>query len=151
MENDVLFALWNCNYTGCANAYEDNRVSCGLDLVVKAMSKTFRDAAHSVHGAYPNGDAFATVLHVIVMWYWIALPVLLWVFAFAVFLGTVWKASKPGAKVWRNSLLLLVFMKVEGERKELDASIEVKSLKKRPKALRGVVRTKDGEEKFMSG
>jgi hypothetical protein len=150
-DNDVVFALWNSNYTGCADAYKDNRVSCGLDLVAKAMSKTFRDAAYSANGAYPNGDAFAPVIHVNVTWYWIALPVLLWAFAFATFLGTVWKASQPGAKVWRNSLLPLVFMSVEGERKEVDVSVEGKALKKRSEVLRGVVRTTDGEVKFMSG
>jgi hypothetical protein len=130
-DNNVVFALWNSKFIGCADAYKDNRVSCGLDLVAKAMFKTFHNAAYSANGAYPNGDAFAPVIHVNVTWYWIALPVLLWAFAFATFLGTVWKASKSGMKVWRNSLLLLVLMSIEGERKE--------SARRRIRPLRGRV------------
>jgi hypothetical protein len=149
--NDIVAALWNGNFTGCADAHKDNRVSCGLDLFAKALSKTFRDAAYSANGAHPNGDAFASVIHVNVTWYWIVLPVLLWAPAFVTFLGTVWKTSRPDAKVWRNSVLPLVFMGVEGESQETDTLVDGRALKKRSEALRGVVRTTDGEVKFMSG
>ncbi|KAF2828743.1 hypothetical protein CC86DRAFT_465487 [Ophiobolus disseminans] len=141
-DNDAVFALWHGNYTGCAEAYKDNRVSCGLDFAAKAMSKTFRDAAYIANGTYGNGDAFASVIHVNVTWYWMTLPVLMWIFAFTTFLGMVWKASEPGSKTWRNSVLPMVFMSVEegGEDRVVrDASVEQGALKRRAEALRGVM------------
>jgi hypothetical protein len=63
----------------------------------------------------------------------------------------VWKTSRPDAKVWRNSVLPLVFMGVEGESQETYTLVDGRALKKRSEALRGVVRTTDGEVKFMSG
>jgi hypothetical protein len=62
------FALWNSRYTGCAGAYKDNCVSCGLDFIVKALSQTFRDAAYNARGSYAKGDTFAPSIRVNATW-----------------------------------------------------------------------------------
>jgi hypothetical protein len=64
--SEVIYALWNGNYTGCAEAHKDNRISCGLDLVAKAMSRTFRDFNSIANSTSNNGNAFAPVIHVTV-------------------------------------------------------------------------------------
>ncbi|PVH92607.1 hypothetical protein DM02DRAFT_635211 [Periconia macrospinosa] len=122
---DAIAAIWNGNYTGHDCPSINNRVSCALELVTKAMSKTFRDRPWVINGTLgAAGEAFSPVVFVRVNWYWISLPACVWVLALVTFLGAAWNSRNSGVFVWRNSPLPLVFMRLHEERQGFDGVSE---------------------------
>jgi len=148
--DEVIFALWNGNYTECE--YPDNRISCGLDLATRAMSKTMRDFPYDMNGTQGAvGDAYSPIVHIHVTWVWITLPVCTWVLALVTFLATVWKSSQRTEHVWRNSTLPISFMILEEEAVEQgELSTDVKALQHRATAIKGRVQIEDGQVKFAT-
>ncbi|ORY10632.1 hypothetical protein BCR34DRAFT_485302 [Clohesyomyces aquaticus] len=148
--SDAVSAIWNGNFTGCE--HPENRVSCAVELVTKAMSKTIRDTPFNANGTLGTaGKAYSPVLHVHVTWYWISLPVFVWGMALVTFLATVWKSSAPGINVWRNSVLPLVFMKVMSEEERIGANgAAMRELEKRAGGLKGVVSVAGKEVRFVA-
>lgn len=135
--DDALLSLWTGNFTNCA--YPNNRISCALDLVSKAMSKTFRDWPYTVNGTQGMlGEAYSPVIHIRVSWVWIALLACTWLLAFVTFASTVWQSGTLGVHVWRNSTLPMVLMKLDGEVEVGgDGGVEIKSLQRRARAMGG--------------
>jgi hypothetical protein len=139
-ERDAIYAIWNSNYTGHNCTYKDNRVSCAMELVSKAISKTFRDQPWVENGTQGTaGVAYSSVIFVRVTWYWITLPICVWLLALCTFLGTAWKSSKPGVHVWRNNSLPLAFMKLHEDGQEADG-VSQQALSKRAERMRGKLR-----------
>lgn len=149
-EAEAIYAVWNGNYTGCA--YPENRVSCALDFAAKAMSKTFRDAPYIANGTQgTRGEAFSDLIHVRVTWYWIALPVCMWVLALITFVGTVWSSSAPEMLVWRNSTLPMVFLELDHELKGIGTGrLDGKGLQQRAEKVKGRLHVGGGEIKFAA-
>jgi hypothetical protein len=148
--DEVMLALWTNNFTGCA--YPENRISCGLDLVSKAMSKTFRDWPYSVNGTQgTQGDAYSQVIHIRVSWVWIALPACTWLLALVTFIATAWRSNALGMHVWRNSTLPMIFIDVEDETEaEQNKDFELKSLYRRARATKGKLKVDSEGIKFAT-
>lgn len=148
--DEIIFALWNGNYTECE--YPDNRISCGLDLAARAMSKTMRDSPYDVNGTQGAvGHAYSPIVHIHVTWIWITLPACTWVLALVTFLATAWKSSQRTEHVWRNSTLPILFMILEEETVEQgERDTDVKALQQRATAIKGKVQIEDGLVKFAS-
>ncbi|KAI4906766.1 hypothetical protein J4E90_010225 [Alternaria incomplexa] len=148
--DEIIFALWNGNYTECE--YPDNRISCGLDLAARAMSKTMRDSPYDVNGTQGAvGHAYSPIVHIHVTWIWITLPACTWVLALVTFLATAWKSSQRTEHVWRNSTLPILFMILEEETVEQgERNTDVKALQQRATAIKGKVQIEDGLVKFAS-
>lgn len=146
---DTLAQIWTANLTGCA--YPDNRVSCAVDLVAKALSKTMRDEPFYLTGDRGvRGVAMKEVIHVHVTWYWAVLPVLVWVLALCVFLGIV--VGERGERCgWRNSVLPVIFMRVEGEDKDGSGGVRSGELERRARGIEGRVDVRGGEVAFVRG
>jgi hypothetical protein len=151
---ELVSAIWYGNYSNCGD--DRNRVSCAMHLAAKAMSKTFRDAPYVVNGTLGTaGIAYSPVIHVLVTWQWIALPVLVWVLALATFFGTAWKSTLSGVYVWRNNPLPLVFMRVDGEVKErgegVGSAVANKALSRRARGYEGSLRVEGDEIRLVKG
>jgi hypothetical protein len=135
--DEVILALWTSNVTNCT--YPNNRVSCALDLVSKAMSKTFCDWTYIVNGTQgTRGEACSPVIHIRVLWVWIALPACTWLLALVTFVSTAWRSNVLGVHVWQISTLPIVFMELDSEA-EVDGGggVGVKALQRRAGVMRG--------------
>ncbi|RAH53568.1 hypothetical protein BO85DRAFT_492082 [Aspergillus piperis CBS 112811] len=78
--SDTLQALAVANISGCSEILSE-RLSCAMDNVAAAMSKTFRDAAYvadPASAAMTTGSAKVSEVYIVVYWAYLALPVLVW-------------------------------------------------------------------------
>jgi hypothetical protein len=146
--SEVIVTLWNANYTG-HNCTSQNRVSCGLELVSKGISKAVRDQPWIKNGTRGTaGEAYSLVIFVEVSWYWISLPAFVWFLALFTFLITAWK-SRMSVHAWRNSPLPLVFMKLEDE-EQVPGGISYKALNERAEQYRGRLKARLGDIRFVN-
>jgi len=144
---DAIEALWNANYTGHGCASE-NRISCGLELATKGIFKTVRDQPWIKNGTQgTSGEAYSAVIFVRVSWYWISLPIFVWLLALFTFLSTAWKSS-TGIHVWRNSPLPLIFLKLREEEHE-NGGVSYKALTKRAERYQGRVQAQLNDIRFV--
>ncbi|KAF2650602.1 hypothetical protein K491DRAFT_731102 [Lophiostoma macrostomum CBS 122681] len=140
-------AYWGINnfFDGHDCVHQDNRVSCALELVSKVISKNFRDEPWLVNGTQGTpGDAFSSVIIVRVTWYWITMPVTVWLIALCTFLGTAWKARRPNVHVWRHCPLPLAFIKLY-EEAQGTGDVSQSALTKRAEMVRGRLHADLGE------
>ncbi|GKZ87440.1 hypothetical protein AnigIFM59636_003865, partial [Aspergillus niger] len=109
---DTLQALAVANITGCSEILSD-RLSCAMDNVAAAMSKTFRDVAYVVNpasAAMTTGRAKVSEVYIVVYWAYLALPVLVWTLGAILVFGTLWKTRRARVPAWRNDTLPLLFL-----------------------------------------
>jgi hypothetical protein len=117
---DALQAIYTGNFPNCATP--DNKVACAIENIAKAMSKSFRDAPLVTRGVdaanMGKGKTYISVTFVEVTWYWIALPVFVWMLSLVTFIGTAWKSRRAGVKTWRTNPLAMVFLRIPREEHE---------------------------------
>lgn len=113
---------------GYANSEQPyDAVACAVNRAARAVSKTMRDVnwdhrvvadSHFINvvraAGLVQGSGVSSYNHVQVVWYWISLPVALWLLSVVILLGTAWKSRRAGVSVWRTSPLAMVFMGMEG-------------------------------------
>ncbi|RDH34787.1 hypothetical protein BDQ94DRAFT_177632 [Aspergillus welwitschiae] len=90
-----------------------DRLSCAMDNVAAAMSKTFRDVAYVVNpasAAMTTGRAKVSEVYIVVYWAYLALPVLVWTLGAILVFGTLWKTRRARVPAWRNDTLPLLFL-----------------------------------------
>lgn len=120
---DIMQALLVQNFTMCETP--EDKLSCAVANMAKAMSKTFRDASYvaaqqsdsnasltdnaSIEGVF-LGQAFGSANFVSVHWYWISLPVLVWVLAASTWISTAVVTRWAGVPWWNNNPLPLLFL-----------------------------------------
>ncbi|OJZ83718.1 hypothetical protein ASPFODRAFT_35189 [Aspergillus luchuensis CBS 106.47] len=110
--SDTLQALAVANISGCSEILSE-RLSCAMDNVAAAMSKTFRDAAYvadPASAAMTTGSAKVSEVYIVVYWAYLALPVLVWTLGAILVLGTLWKTRRARVPVWKNDTLPLLFL-----------------------------------------
>jgi hypothetical protein len=93
---DMIQAIYNGNYADCETP--DNGKICAMQNLALAMTKAIRNEAWSNHSAsaLAPGKVFLSKTYVHVTWYWIALPLFMWVLAVVMVLGTVYKTHRAG-------------------------------------------------------
>jgi hypothetical protein len=111
---DLLQAIYFNNFTNCLNP--EDKVTCAITNIGQAMSKTFRDSPYvstGVQGAkMAVGKTLVPVTYIRVTWYWISLPILIWVLSVTTLLGTAWKSRRARVRTWRNNPQAMVFLQL---------------------------------------
>ena len=66
------------------------------------------------------GSTMVAKTYIKVTWYWLVLPVFLWILAVIMFVGTVIKTKRAGVRTWRTSTLapLLLGLGIGDEQKQ---------------------------------
>lgn len=111
---DLLQAIYFNNFTNCANP--EDKVSCAVMNMGRAMTKTFRDAPYIASGVQAahmaTGKTLVPVTYIKVTWYWILLPVFIWILSVTTLLGTAWKSRRARVRTWRNNPQAMVFLQL---------------------------------------
>ena len=80
---DTLQSIYYGNISGCAEF--DDYLSCGVENVAKATTKTFRDSAYIAYGLESAnvtvGETQVVVSYVRINWFWFSLPLSVWTMA----------------------------------------------------------------------
>lgn len=109
---DVLHSVFYGTLVGCGS--DRDPLECAMENTVKAMTKTFRDAAFVEHG-YSGanmtiGKTLVEQTYIQIQWAWIILPALVWSLSVVVWIATVWRTWVSGIPMWRNNPLPLLFL-----------------------------------------
>ncbi|KAJ5504971.1 hypothetical protein N7463_007845 [Penicillium fimorum] len=118
---DALEAIFYNDFT-TTNCQDNDQLTCAMNNVTAAMSKTFRDSAftntNDIHYQPTSAnEANITVGHtkisvsfVVIHWEWLVLPVLVWVLGALSCLGTAWRTHQAQIQTWMNSVLPIAFL-----------------------------------------
>ncbi|PYI08396.1 hypothetical protein BO78DRAFT_310695 [Aspergillus sclerotiicarbonarius CBS 121057] len=116
---DTIEAIFYGNFTA-AGCTADDPLTCAMDNVAAAMTKTLRDNAFTnkvgydgkevVHAQPAVGRTKVMVLFIEIRWAWIALPVVVWLLGAVSCVGTAWKSYRAETRVWMTSALPLVLL-----------------------------------------
>ncbi|OJJ40834.1 hypothetical protein ASPWEDRAFT_166891 [Aspergillus wentii DTO 134E9] len=95
---DALYALTTGEIASCDTETVD-KLSCSMDNVAAAMSKTFRGAPYVAPDFYwsnatmAEGRAFSKKMYTMVHWQWIVFPFCFWVIGMVTYIG-MWKGRQ---------------------------------------------------------
>jgi hypothetical protein len=110
--SDAIQSLGYGNISGCAT--EDDRLTCGVSNMAKALTKSFRDSAYISGGSgtigTAAGEAHVAISYVWIEWAWMSLPLCVWTLAAVLWVGTAMKTRRAGVPVWANDILPLLFI-----------------------------------------
>jgi hypothetical protein len=132
-------------------------VQCTLSNIAQALTIQMRDmqyygqSSNNFQRGQPNvvsGAEIGPFTQVTVTWYWIALPIFIWVLSVAMLVGTAWKTRKAGVRTWRTNPLALVFLQLgqdEKNKTENNQSMTEVGLAKKADEMKVQLRiTRDG-------
>lgn len=108
---EIVTALYN----GKFECPQNDHLACAMKNVAAAMSKTVRDASYVATGGYHNsnmsqGHVWTTETFIAVRWYWISLPVMVWVLGVVSWAGTLIMSRQAGLELWNSSILPFLFL-----------------------------------------
>ena len=140
-DEDIIQSLFYGSFTNCATP--SDKLRCAFENLATTLSKSWRDSVfvpgmglgRNAGGSYGSGSLSASQLDttmargtalvsttfVRVHWYWLCLPLLVWVLALTTWLLTVWMTRRARVPRWRNSLLPLLFL-YRGDRDYFDGT-----------------------------
>jgi hypothetical protein len=108
---NTLISMYQRN-PGCAES--DDRLSCVVGNVAKAMTKVFRDSAYVDHGLESAnvtvGETQVVISYVRINWFWFALPLSVWTMAAVLWISTVIHTRRMKVSAWANNILPLLFL-----------------------------------------
>lgn len=114
---DTVQAISHGEFAGCHKGRD--HLTCGINNVAKALTKTFRDAAFTnVTSDASNlhiGQTLVTVNHVRIDWMWMSMPVLVWTMALLTSIGTAITTRRAKLPAWAIDVLPLLFLYREHE------------------------------------
>lgn len=119
------------------------------------MTKAICNEAWSNHSssAMAAGEVLVPQTYIHITWYWITLPLFIWVLAVVMFLGTVIKTHRAGLWAWGPNPLALIFLGFDQEAQESmqdsGHGLSEKGLEKRADALKVRLRV-EGERVVMA-
>jgi len=109
---DATQSLFRGNISGCAKS--DDHLSCGVENVAKALTKTFRDSAYIAYGLESAnvtvGETRIVVSYVRINWFWFSIPLSVWAMAAVLWISTVVHTRRMKVSAWANSILPLLFL-----------------------------------------
>lgn len=136
---DILQSIWYGNLSGCG--LEDDRLTCAFNNTAAAITKSLRDSAfvmqgvrmdsqaaniqNPIHDSLAFGIIWNTRTYVRISWYWLILPVLVWVLSVVTWLGTAWKTRRAKVPSWDNNPLPLLFLRQPQTRQRFAPENEV--------------------------
>ena len=158
-----------CNKALHSGNWESLRFQCAIENIARAITVKIRNiASTSIFG--PNGspkDGFETSplsalgttmvskTYISVTWYWLILPIVLWILAVIMFVGTVWKTRKAGVRTWRTSTLAPLFLGLgigdEQKQKVENLPITADGLQKKAEEIKVRLHLTEQDAKFVGG
>lgn len=101
------------------------------------------------------GKTMVSTTYISVTWYWLALPIALWVLAVVMFVGTVWKTRRAGVRTWRTSTLAPLFLGMgigEEQKREVEQHpMTAEGLQKKAEELQVRLHLTDQDAKLVCG
>ncbi|KAM7183823.1 Protein of unknown function (DUF3176) domain containing protein [Rhypophila sp. PSN 637] len=108
------------NASACGSPNDDT-FACVVDALAQGITKTVRDSGLKEHGRLAaseedavRGTVYTTATFVRVQWYWIGLPVAVWLLGVVTWAVIVFRSSAMGLPTWRDDILPLVFLYNKG-------------------------------------
>jgi hypothetical protein len=98
---------------------------------------------------FSNGTTIAPITQVNVTWYWIILPVIIWVCSVAMVIGTAVKSKKAKVHLWRTNPLAMVFLTLgRDERQEVSqhGGLSEQGLIQRAENIKVKLSVQDGQD-----
>lgn len=135
----------NCGYYEFVEFPGTTTIECTMRNIAQAMTIAMRDSqfvtiySPSYAPGLPSiasGTQTGPFTRVNVTWYWIILPILIWLLSVTMLLGTAWKTRKAGVRTWRTNPLALVFL-------ELGKDEMTQGKKENPLTEKGLARRAD--------
>lgn len=143
-DDTALYPILMGQISGCQS--DADYLNCAVNNVAKAITKTFRDDAHIAYGNDASnvtttaGDAYITISYVRIDWWWISLPISIWLMSYVILVGTMTRTRTAGLPVWTNNILPLLYLYSEsgdeGEAKESRFGISSKGYNRRAERSR---------------
>ncbi|KAF7190708.1 hypothetical protein HII31_07867 [Pseudocercospora fuligena] len=110
--HDIAGSIFYGNLSGCVD--QTDHLRCAAENTARAMTKTFRDSAVVARGrqdaVMATGRTLIMLSYVHIQWPWIILPVLVWLLAAVVWIGTSLKTRRAKIPSWREDILPLLFL-----------------------------------------
>jgi hypothetical protein len=110
---DTIQSIFFGNFSGCAPESDDH-LSCGMENMAKALTKTFRDSAYIAYGLESAnvtiGETQTVVSYVRINWFWFSLPLSVWTMAAMLWISTVIHTRRMKVSAWANNILPLLFL-----------------------------------------
>jgi hypothetical protein len=110
---DTTQSFFYGDFSGCAPESDDH-LSCGVENMAKALTKTFRDSAYIAYGLESAnvtvGETGVVVNYVRINWFWFSLPLSVWVMAAVLWISTVVHTRRMRVSAWANNILPLLFL-----------------------------------------
>ena len=115
--SNTVSNIFNANYTAetCGSVNMDV-FSCTMDGIARALTKTMRNAGVLANGTGAGdvflaaGTAETAVTFVRVRWFWIALPVAVWLLGFATWAAVAVQTGRLCLQTWRDDPLPLLYL-----------------------------------------
>jgi hypothetical protein len=136
----------------------DKNVQCALDSMAASFSTYMRYAQNvtMVPGDQPvstfgftNGTTIAPITQVNVTWWWIVLPIIIWLCSVAMVIGTAVKSKRAKVHLWRTNPLAMVFLTLgRDERAEVSqhGGLSEQGLIQRAENIKVKLSVQDGQD-----
>lgn len=118
VESSLIRNIFNANYTPstCGSPNADT-FACSMNAVARALTKTMRNAGIAANGTnvgseefLVRGTAFGAATFIRVQWYWVGLPVVVWLLGVVTWVAVAWQTRRLGLPMWRDDSLPLLFL-----------------------------------------
>jgi hypothetical protein len=139
--SDALQAIFYNNLTN-SNCPVNDQLTCAMQNVASAISKTIRDTAFTGNVSYEppsvwgekqiefakkttTGRTMVTVTYISIHWMWLALPVAVWFLGSLSCICSAWSTHRVHIQTWMNSVLPLAtrpYGKKKGAHESQDCS-----------------------------
>ncbi|KAF2013685.1 hypothetical protein BU24DRAFT_424693 [Aaosphaeria arxii CBS 175.79] len=109
---DVIEAVFLGNISGCGHS--DDHLTCAMNNVGKAITKSFRDNAYIANGAenadMTGGETMVVATFVRIEWVWLILPAIVLAAGVVFFFAVILVTHRAALPLWGNNILPLLFL-----------------------------------------
>ncbi|RDI82398.1 hypothetical protein Vi05172_g7748 [Venturia inaequalis] len=134
-------------------------VQCTIESISIALTLWMRDSQMTAmipgdQAAMLNattGNTIAPITQVNVTWWWISLPIVIWLCSVVMLIGTAYKTKKAHLYNWRTSPLAMAFMQLGREEKQAFTGhgLTEDGLIRRAELMKVQLKVQDGEDILM--
>jgi len=144
------------DYTFFGNFNDSTSVQCTMESISIALTLWMRNSQMvslipGDQAAFLNatvGQTIAPVTQIDVTWWWLILPIIIWLCSVAMLIGTAYKTRKARVHTWRTSPLAMVFLQLGRDEKNSfnQHGLTENGLAKRAEQLKVQLVVNDGKD-----
>ena len=115
---DGVEVIFNTQITASTHPYcaePRNAFSCVFQSMARGVAKGVRDTSYYFTNSnatnWALGETLTTAVFIQVQWWWISLPLTVWLLSLITLGGAMWETRRAGWPLWRDDPLPLVFMR----------------------------------------